>query len=239
MESATIHSIALSTFDEVPVRISELARQAELSVPTVKYYLREGLLPGGTPTAPNQADYGEDHVRRLRLIRTLRDVGGLDIDRIRRVIAAIENESLSRHELFGVAERVGTRAGPSEATSEDRRRARDEVDLFIDGLGWRVRPNAAGRQELADALAALRRIGRDYGADMFRPYAEAADRMAAWEVGSIPTSEPRAVAVERMVVGTVVFGAIFDALRRLAHEHHSAGRSATEPPGDGARPPDS
>jgi hypothetical protein len=25
-----------------------------------------------------------------------------------------------------------------------------------------------------------------------------------------------------MVVGTVVFGAVFDALRRLAHEHHSA-----------------
>ena len=30
------------------------------------------------------------------------------------------------------------------------------------------------------------------------------------------------VAVERMVVGTVVFGAVFDALRRLAQEHHSA-----------------
>jgi hypothetical protein len=46
--------------------------------------------------------------------------------------------------------------------------------------------------------------------------------MAAWEVSTIPTSEPRSVAVERMVVGSIIFGAIFDALRRLAHEHHSA-----------------
>ena len=58
---------------------------------------------------------------------------------------------------------------------------------------------------------------------MFAPYAAAADRMAAWEVASLDDSAPRSVAVERMVIGTVVFGSVFDALRRLAHEHHSAG----------------
>jgi hypothetical protein len=36
------------------------------------------------------------------------------------------------------------------------------------------------------------------------------------------------VAVERMVVGTVVFGAVLDALRRLAHEHESGRRSTDE-----------
>jgi hypothetical protein len=46
--------------------------------------------------------------------------------------------------------------------------------------------------------------------------------MAAWEVESIPRYEQRSAAVERMVVGTVVFGAVFDALRRLAHEHYSS-----------------
>ena len=204
------------------MKISELSRQSGLPVATLKYYLREGLLPAGTPTGPNQADYGDPHVRRLRLIRTLREVGGLEIARIRRVIAAIEDEDLSRHDLFGVAERARESVRTSAEMTDDARQARAEVDRFVEELGWQVRPDAGARQELADALAGLRRLGRDYGTEVFRPYAEAADRMAAWEVSAIPTSDPRSVAVERMVVGTVVFGAVFDALRRLAHEHHSA-----------------
>jgi DNA-binding transcriptional MerR regulator len=204
------------------VKISELSRASGLPVATVKYYLREGLLPAGTPTAPNQAEYGDMHVRRLRLIRTLREVGGLEIERIRRVIAAIEDQDLSRHDLFGVAQRALESARTSAEMTDDTRQARVEVDRFVEGLGWHVRPDAAARDELADALAGLRRLGRDYGTEVFGPYAQAADRMAAWEVSAIPTSEPSSVAVERMVVGSIVFGAIFVALRRLAHEHHSA-----------------
>jgi DNA-binding transcriptional MerR regulator len=204
------------------VKISELGRTSGLPVATVKYYLREGLLPAGTPTAPNQAEYGDTHVRRLRLIRTLREVGGLEIERIRRVITAIDDQDLSRHGLFGVAQRALESVRTSPEMTDETRQARAEVDRFVEQLGWQVRPDAAARQELADALAGLRRLGRDYGTEVLGPYAEAADRMAAWEVSAIPTSEPPSVAVERMVVGSIVFGTIFDALRRLAHEHHSA-----------------
>jgi DNA-binding transcriptional MerR regulator len=187
----------------------------------VKYYLREGLLQAGTATAANQADYGRAHVRRLRLIRTLREIGGLEIERIRRVIVAIENEDLSRHALFGVTDRARDSARTSAVMTDETRQAQAEVDRFIEELGWQVRSDAGARQELAAALAGLRRLGRDDGTEVFRPYAEAADHMAAWEVRAIPTSDPPSAAVERMVIGTVVFGAVFDALRRLAHEHHS------------------
>ena len=127
-------------------------------------------------------------------------------------------------ETRGVWRRRGSAdsSTPTGATADDGRDARAAVDRFIAELGWQVRPDAAARAELADTLVALRHLGRGDGTDVFRPYAGAAGRMAAWEVASIPTSEPRSVAVERMVVGTVVFGAVFDALRRLAHEHYSA-----------------
>src|SRR5215207_7422388 len=194
-ESATIHLIPLETNDEVAVRISEVARRAGLPIATVKYYLREGLLPAGTPTAPNQADYGDTHVRRLRLIRTLREVGKLEIERIRRVIAAIEDQNLSRHDLFGVAQRALESAHTSAKMTDDTLQALAEVDRFVEELGWQVRPDAAARQELAEALAGIRRLGRDYGTEVFGPYAAAADRMAAWEVSTIPTSEPPSVAV--------------------------------------------
>ena len=41
------------------MRIGELSRATEVPVPTIKYYLREGLLPHGELSSPNQASYGE------------------------------------------------------------------------------------------------------------------------------------------------------------------------------------
>ena len=41
------------------MRISELSAQTGVPVPTIKYYLREGLLPEGERSAPTQAAYGE------------------------------------------------------------------------------------------------------------------------------------------------------------------------------------
>src|SRR6478672_3001621 len=54
--------------------VSELAERADVPLATVKYYLREGLLPPGENVGPRGADYGEAHLRRLRVLRALRDV---------------------------------------------------------------------------------------------------------------------------------------------------------------------
>jgi DNA-binding transcriptional MerR regulator len=204
------------------VRISELSRATGVPIATIKYYQREGLLQPGAARGPRQVEYGDGHVHRLRLIRTLREVGGIEIERVRRVIDAIEANDVSRHELFGVAARALESAPPFRDTRDDVQTARAEVDAFVDERGWEVRTDAAARRELADALVALRRLGRDYGTEIFGPYADVADRMAAWEVRTIPPTEESGVAVERMIVGTVIFERILNALRRMAQEHHSA-----------------
>ncbi len=41
------------------MRVAELSRRSGVSVASIKYYLREGLLPPGELTSPNQAHYGE------------------------------------------------------------------------------------------------------------------------------------------------------------------------------------
>src|SRR5256886_17599843 len=46
------------------VRISDLSRQTGVPTATIKFYLREHLLPPGAMTARNQADYGSEHLRR-------------------------------------------------------------------------------------------------------------------------------------------------------------------------------
>src|SRR6478752_4591497 len=69
MDSGTIQ------VKEVQMRISELAGATGVTVPTIKYYLREGLLSEGARTSATQAEYGEDHVRRLRVVRALIESG--------------------------------------------------------------------------------------------------------------------------------------------------------------------
>ena len=68
-------------------------------------------------------------------------------------------------------------------------------------------------------------------------YARFADEIAAREIAALPDDPDRAVQLERMVVGTVVYGQVLAILRRLAEEHHSAARfdRPVAPPGGPAR----
>lgn len=197
------------------IRISELSAATGVPVATIKYYLREGLLPPGEATAPTQAVYGDQHVRRLRLVRALREVGGLGIEPIRAVVAALEDPTRSRHAVLGAAHRALVPAGDPAPDAELA-----DVDRLLGQLGWRVAPDAPDRSVLARVLASLRALGSEVDADALVPYARAVDALAAMEVQGLP-GDPDA-AVERAVVGTVAYGTALLALRRLAQEHHSA-----------------
>ncbi|MDP8931482.1 MAG: MerR family transcriptional regulator [Actinomycetota bacterium] len=212
------------------MRLSELSRTSGLPIPTIKFYLREGLLPSGTPTAPRQAEYSEAHVRRLRLIRTLIEIGGMSLRDVGAVVEALDDERLFPHELFGVAHHALGPAPEPEDQDPDLVEARAEVDRFLAELGWRVSEQAPARRALARALASLRRLGRNVDAQVFEPYARVAEEVAAWEVATIPVGESLAEAVEDVVVGTVVFEAAVVALRRLAQEHHSVKHFAGDRP---------
>lgn len=223
------------------MRISELSAASRLSVPTIKYYLREGLLPPGRPTGPTQAEYDETHVHRLRLVRTLVEVGGLGIVAVRAVLDAIADETVPVHQMLGVAHRALGPPPDGRPVEDDAVQAREEVDRFLSEVGWSVSGDAPARLKLADALVALRRLGRSVGTEAFLPYAKAADELAAGELARMPAGAPRAALVEGAVVGTVVFETVLVALRKLAQEHHSAirfgsagGRAA--PPADAPVP---
>jgi DNA-binding transcriptional MerR regulator len=224
VDSDTIHP-KMSTPKGDGLRISELSRASGVSIPTIKFYLREGMLPAGRLINQNQALYSEDHARRLRLIRALVEVGGLPLATVRRILHAADDPDLSIHEALGIAQRalspnLGAQGGP--AVDE----ARAEVDRFLDELGWQVAPDSPGRQELAVALSTLRRLGwPNADTRLFTRYAKAADRLASVEVSrTTPPGSTRTETMERVVIGTVVFGAVFSALRRLSHERHSAAR---------------
>ena len=55
------------------LKISELAERSDVSVGTIKHYLREGLLPEPVKTSRNMAYYPEEFVDRIRLIKQLQE----------------------------------------------------------------------------------------------------------------------------------------------------------------------
>jgi DNA-binding transcriptional MerR regulator len=201
------------------VRISELSTAGGVPVPTLKFYLREGLLPPGDAIAVNQASYGDAHIRRLRLIRALTEIGRLPLKTVKSVIGAIDDEELPLHDLLGVAQWALEPASPTEGALMG-----DTVDALLDDLGWEVAKDAPARRTLGRTLATLRDLGRDVSRARLLRYAEAVDSLAAVEVATVPANESRSEAVESVVVGTVLYEAVLSALRRLAQEHYSAQR---------------
>ncbi|MDV5144521.1 MerR family transcriptional regulator [Streptomyces sp. SBC-4] len=198
------------------MRIGELSRRTGVSVPTIKFYVREGLLPAGELTSPNQASYGEPHVQRLRLIRALLDVGGLSVAAIRDVIVAVDDPEKSVHKVLGVAaNRIVPRYGREQDAGIEE--ARKKVADLVAARGWHAYPDNLAAEALAEALAALEDVGHGGFAEVLDVYADAAERVARADLEYVAHHVAREELVESVVVGTVLGDAIFAAMRRLAH----------------------
>jgi DNA-binding transcriptional MerR regulator len=204
------------------VKVSELVERSGVPLPTIKYYLREGLLPAGTPTARNQADYGEAHLRRLRLIRALIDVGGLGITAVKEVLRSVDDPGQFGHAVRGTAHYFLTRPTRADRSSPDWQRARAEVADLIRRRGWQVFPDRPEIDQVADAVAAFRALGQDDLLSLLDTYAETAERLADAEVAVVMQRPDRAGAVEGVITGTVLGEAILVGLRRIAQEHASS-----------------
>jgi DNA-binding transcriptional MerR regulator len=63
------------------LRMGELAEASGVPAPTIKHYLREGLLPEPVKTSRNMAYYPPEFVDRIKLIKRLLELGDQILDR--------------------------------------------------------------------------------------------------------------------------------------------------------------
>ncbi|MGJ9413831.1 MerR family transcriptional regulator [Aeromicrobium sp. CF4.19] len=219
------------------MKVSELAKRSGVSIPTIKYYLREGLLPTGTPTATNQSSYDDEHLRRLRLVRALIDIGGLQIAQVRATLGVVDDDSAPLHEAFG-AVMTGLAELPSSPPPDDVAVAEVDVDTWLESRSWTVAPGAPARRRLAEALTTLQRFGIAMGAADLDQHADFAEQVARLEVDFALAAPDRVAAVETMLVGTVVLERAHAEVRRLALEAVSAAaRPDPSPPPTSSRSP--
>lgn len=199
------------------MRVSELSRHSGVSVPTIKFYLREGVLPEGVRTSATQAQYGDSHLSRLALIRALVATAGLSIAEVRRVLQAIDNPPASPHDLLGIA------AG-AVRTPGDRHPDHERVHALMREWDWPVEDkDCPSHDALAAALAAVDDAGFALPPGTLEVYRDHMEQIAAHELATVPTDSPGA-AVRHVVLGTVLPEPLLLALRRLAQQAASARR---------------
>jgi DNA-binding transcriptional MerR regulator len=201
------------------MRISELSRSSGVPVATIKYYLRERLVPAGRPTGATQAQYGPEHLERLRLIKALTEVGRLPLAAVRSVLEIVDAGAEATAAAVGTAHDALPPAVPESAGPPAR-----ALDV-VTALGWAVNPHSSSLRQLDVALAALDDVGLAPSDEHLAAYAAAALEVARIDVADVPADSPQE-AVRYVVVGTVLYEPVLLALRRLAQQHlYTGGRA--------------
>lgn len=198
------------------MRIGELSRQSGVPVPTIKYYVREGLLPAGERTHANQVRYSESHLRRLRLVRAMTDVGKLPISTVREMMAEVDSPDRDLNGLLGVLSRTFAERGGSGTAQPDDQALSDASEL-LQRHDYASRADIPYVRDIADIMASFRALGHDDQLDRFADvYASAAMQVAEVDLASISGYSDRERTAEAMIVGTILGEVLFAALRRLA-----------------------
>ncbi|MEV4148319.1 MerR family transcriptional regulator [Amycolatopsis sp. NPDC049691] len=204
------------------MRMAELSAESGVPVATVKYYLREGLLPPGERTSPNQARYSAAHVQRLRLVKALTEVGGLPLASVGAVLAAIDGDA-TPHQTMGVVQQelAGT---PPTVSEEAGEWATGLLRDLAERHGWKwhgAEDHTIGN--LIAALATAKELGHEKLADRLDEYFALAMRVAELDVEVVTGLTSFDRIIEAGLVATVLGDRIFTGLRHIAQEFVSRG----------------
>ncbi|MGH3859848.1 MerR family transcriptional regulator [Actinokineospora sp.] len=207
------------------MRIGELSKRSGVAVPTIKFYLREGMLPPGERTSPNQAQYDDSHVRRLRLVRAMVDLGGLSVAAVRDILATVDSPTDDLDKLMGTVSK-----GLTQAPEEVDETALDEVFDLIEDLGWLCNREHPAARSLALVYTAAREIDHPQLIAAMRRYAEASELIAKADLDYVENFSGIDRVLESVVVGTVLGDSALAALRKLAQTAESHRRYGSDDP---------
>lgn len=214
------------------MRLAELSERSGVSTATIKYYLREGLLAPGRQVNATTAEYDEEHLRRLRLVRAMIQVGRLPVATVREVLGHVDDDSLGPTIRLGAALWALPQVPEPDEEDEHVQAAHREVDALLDRLGWenakQLTTLSPAYRSLVVAVAAFRRLGHGWGAEQLAPYAELMHRTAALDLDNLEALPTGAERVEFAVLGAILNEPALQALHRLAQEEESARRYGFE-----------
>ena len=117
--------------EQTLLKIGELAEASGVPVPTIKHYLREGLLPEPVKTSRNMAYYAPEFVDRIKLIKQLQEERFMPL----RAIKSVLDEGPERaRALVELEDRILDRALAGERTRTGAAEVRERYGVPKDVL---------------------------------------------------------------------------------------------------------
>jgi DNA-binding transcriptional MerR regulator len=210
------------------MRLAELSERSGVPVGTIKYYLRERLLPPGERVSATQAEYSEAHVRRLALVRALIQVGRVPVATAREVIAHIDDETLGTSMRLGAAMWALPQPPDPDPADESTVRATALVESLVEELGWEhakeIGALSPSYRALISSLATLARVGYDFPAHFLTEYGQVVEKVAELDLDHLDMVEGDTEKAEVVVATALLFEPALVALRRLAQEQETTRR---------------
>lgn len=139
------------------MKLSELAAASDTSVASIKFYIREGLLPPGKKKNATTAVYAHSHVERLHLIAALRQIVRLPIDEIATLTALIDDPQVPTLRVMESAQ-IAASGFRQQDQAAVGGAASTASDALIHARGWPPEPTAA-RRALEAVLTDMARFG--------------------------------------------------------------------------------
>lgn len=226
------------------LRVGELAEASGVPVPTIKHYLREGLLPEPVKTSRNMAYYPPEFVERIHLIKRLQEERFMPLKAIKAVLDAGPERANAMLELEDqILDRAlaGERSRTSAAEVRERYGVPKEVLDRLEELEV-LSPNSGGYSPsdvtIIEAISRFRAGGYDEQIgftvyDTLR-YKTAIEELVRQEIevvmerlaGEVPSQR----VVEMLEAGAQplkdLIGALHTKLMVSELERHRAGRSS-------------
>ncbi|MFF4601279.1 MerR family transcriptional regulator [Streptomyces sp. NPDC001339] len=213
------------------MRLAELSERSGVSTATIKYYLREQLLPPGRRITATRSEYGEEHLRRLRLVRALIQIGRVPVSTAREVVTAVEDDARDQLTRLGTAVEALPYGPEPDAHDPSVDVARRTATELLERMDWRFSLERTDSPRAFDmlvaAIAALHRLGYACEPAHLLRYARQASELAVADLDLIEEYGTPAERVEAAVALTVLYEPVLLSLRRLAEAEESNKRFGT------------
>lgn len=211
------------------MKLRELSARTGANTASIKYWIREGLLPAGKLRNTTTAVYDERHVERIELILTLREDFSLPIARIRALVALIDDPEVALIDVMEQCQLIATGLPPSRTDdgsagkagsppdgNADDDYAHDEVSAMMAEAGWLDVPTVA-RDALVTELRKAASAGVAYDRTTLSLYARSLSEIARGDISWVRPASSRDVVARNLLRGAAAQTRILVAVNALAH----------------------
>jgi DNA-binding transcriptional MerR regulator len=162
------------------LQLKELSERTGVPPASIKFYLREGLLPAGQAITATRARYSPQHASRLELVQALRRVVGLNIAQIRKLLK-LADDGVPRLELLAAVQRTVLRL--DEVGTEHGDIRTPAGDAVVRLRNWPDAPSDA-RNALNAHVALMDSLNIPVTTELLDAYSKALDSIADLDIAA-------------------------------------------------------